>query len=202
MRYGNSNGGNKGKKYYIRGKEQEMEKIGEEVANQFRDWMGVHYAEVVGDLEKKSVYDEDIFNETYLRMYETFLYTASVVKSFKGYFMRAYFTNKTQIAIRESRYVCAELKEMKYLQVTTGVDDLEQKREKLENDIFDYVYAHYDVREFELFKMYVHLKPAINYNSLADITKVPAHKIHRIVSRIKQDLAANADFSRRRKEVI
>ncbi|MFV0468490.1 MAG: hypothetical protein ACK5MK_06140, partial [Dysgonomonas sp.] len=63
------------------------------------------------------------------------------------------------------------------------------------------VYANYDLREFELFKMYVSLKPAVNYDSLSEITQVKAYSIQRIVSKIKKDIQENQDFFRRWKEV-
>ena len=80
--------------------------------------------------------------------------------------------------------------------------EIEAKQSKLESDIMQYVYDNYDIRDFELFKMYISLKPAINYTSLSEITGVKAHNIQRAISRIKKGVLANKEFAERRRELV
>lgn len=78
----------------------------------------------------------------------------------------------------------------------------EAKQKKLESDIFGYIYNNYNIRDFELFKMYITLKPAVNYLSLSNITGLKAHNIQRTISKIKKDIRHNREFDKRCKEVL
>lgn len=202
MILGNSFGKNKGKKYFIR--ERDMDSIDylyAGLAEDFNQWFERGQQSVVSQLKGKRVYDPDTFNDTYLKIYDIILFSGLKVQDYKSYFIRSYFTNCINGSVKENRYCDLHPNYDVSDTDSSQLVELDQQQKKLEDDILSYVYANYDLREFELFKMYVSLKPAVNYDSLAAITHVKAYSIQRIVSKIKKDLQDNADFVRRWKEV-
>lgn len=201
---GNSNGKNRGKKYLMRDSlefstvDLAHARLGEE----FNEWFGRNYTLLVLHFRDKRIFDADTINETYLRIYENILYSGLRIDNYKSYFIRSYYTNYVKDSMRGNRF--CEL--YRNLEMDHAEDDyfqsLEEKLQKLEKDIFDYVYCRYDIREFELFKMYMSLKPAVNYYSLSKITGIKAYNIQYTVSKIKKDLRSNKEFTRRRKELV
>ncbi len=201
MILGNSNGNNRGKKYIIKGKDDlTYEQTNKEKADRFRDWFGLNYDAIVLQMKQKEMLDEDILTDTFLKMYDNILFGGNEIKDYKSYFFRAFFTNTIQYSIKAGRTNA----------LPTGYDqpngegydfETEEKQKQLEQDIFAYVYDKYPLREFEIFKMYMLLKPAINYDRLASITELKSYQIQFIVSKIKKDLSTHADFCRRRKEM-
>ncbi|WP_165045919.1 hypothetical protein [Dysgonomonas sp. ZJ709] len=202
MRLGNSFRGNTGKKYMIRGKHDKTPvKDGMVKVQRFNEWFAESYASLVCELKTKDIFNEDTLNETYLRMYESILYSGLDIDNYRSYFFRSFFTNYVQGNMKASRYCALS---PNYDKPDMGGYNMEQEiqQKRLEEDIFDYVYDRYKIREFELFKMYVSLKPAINYDVLADITHLKAHQIQAIVSKIKKDVCRNHEFLQRRREVL
>ena len=202
MKLGNSKGNNTGKKYYMRkrGDQQEIKPANRKKADAFNEWFAENYQLLINFLISKNSYGEDTFNNTYIRIIEKLLYTGQVIEDYKAYFHRSYYTNYILEKTKEARYVplpaCNNLEAHHY-----NPYEREHMQTRLELDIFDYVYGRYDIREFELFKMYISLKPAINYHTLAAITHVQAHNIQRIVSKILVDIRSNKDLVNRYNEI-
>lgn len=203
MRLGNSAGKNAGKKYFIRskvsGKPTETNRAKADV---FKLWFETNYSSLVNELRNKNIYDDDMLSETFLRIYENVLYTGLEMENVRSYFIRSFFTNSIQESIKSSRYSPLPVHYDKADLPFGHSVELERRRRELEQDIFDYVYKRYNIREFELFKMYMYLKPAINYTVLADITKLKVHQIQFVVSKIKKDLCRHENFSQRSRELI
>lgn len=203
MRLGNSFGNNKGKKYFIRGKHDvNNDIVYADKAERFNKWFAGHYYEIYRFMCDKNIMNEDAMNDTYVRMYEIILYSGLEVKDYKSYFIRSFYTNHINDSMKQNRYCELNPNFDRADMDTEHYLELEKKQKKLEDDIFGYIYNSYNIHEFELFKMYVTLKPAINYNSLADITNLKAHEIQRTISKIKKDLRRNKEFEKRRKEVM
>ncbi|MDR1503682.1 MAG: hypothetical protein LBT43_14645 [Prevotella sp.] len=202
MKLGNSNGNNTGKKYFIRGRDDrdEPQPAHRKKADEFNRWFTENHQSLVNFLIGKYAYNEDVFYTTYMRISEKILYSGMIVKDYKAYFHRSYFTNYIQDSEKESRYVAIPVHHRLEAH-HSNPHEHERMQTKLEDDIFDYVYRRYDLREFELFKMYITLKPAVNYHTLAAITHVQAHKIQRIVSRILTDIRSNKVLVGRYREV-
>lgn len=204
MRLGNSNGNNKGKKYLMRSKlntSQEPAQENKNKAERFNQWFEKNYQNVINFLISKYSFHEDVFYNTYIRMAEQLLYTDTTINDYKGYFIRSYFTNHIQEQVSEKRYVALPSGD-RIAAHHHNPYERERMQLDLENEIFNYVYNRYDLREFELFKMYVTLKPAINYHSLSAITHIKTHVIQRIVSTILSDIRANKKLLDRYKTIL
>ncbi len=202
MKLGNSKGNNTGKKYFVRkGKEfKEPKPANSNKAAKFNEWFSVNCRQLMDFLISKNTHDDDVFNTTYIRIVEKLLYTNESIDDYKAYFFRSYYTNYILERTRESRFV-----PMAFGNNLEAHHDNPYERERmqtqLEIDIFEYVYKHYQLKEFELFKMYITLKPAINYKTLSAITHVQKHNIQRIISRILSDIRSNTELVNRFKEI-
>ena len=202
MKLGNSNGNNTGKKYFLRRNcigIQPTDK-NRDKADVFGEWFVKNTNILVNFLKLKLCFDQDVFNTTFLRMYEKILFTGMDVKDYKAYFHRSYYTNYIQDRSHENRYG-NPLPYDNRIDSACNAKEMEKLQIMLENDIFDYVYKNYSVQEFELFKMYITLKPAVNYHTLAEITKIKAYTIQRIVSKITRDIRSQKHFVERYYEV-
>lgn len=202
MKLGNTAGRNKGKKYLkIKGNETiTAENQGK--ADHFSYWFGENYLQLKKELIQKNTIDDDVLNETFLRIHDKILYGGLVIKDYKAYFHRAFFTNYMQSVIEISKGMIASI---------DGYDTMDEEEDdtktiatkvKLEIDIFDYIYERYPVRDFELFKMYVTLKPAINYATLSEITGISQSRISDTISKIKGDVRRNKVFLHRRQALL
>lgn len=202
MKLGNTAGKNKGKKYLkIKGNEV-ITAENQAKADHFKYWFGEKYAKLRVELIQKNTLDEDVMNETFLRIHDKILFGGLVIKDYKAYFHRAFFTNYMQVIIDLSKGILSSI---------DGVDTTDDAEDdapmiatkvRLENDIFDYVYNKYSVRDFELFKMYVTLKPAINYEILSNMTNISQSRISETISKIRRDIRNNKVFLHRREANI
>ena len=200
MRLGNSNGNNRGKTYYMRAHTTMPAKNGEKKAADFNRWFEENYKSLERELKQKNIYDGDAMNETYLRIWENLMYSGLVILEYRSYFMRSFYTNYMNAVIRGGR-LCEIGEGYDFVPDDTEYDyDLERRQQQLEVDIFDYVYNKYGPREFELFKMYICLKPAVNYRTLGEITHLKTHQIQFTISKIKKDLCCHREFMHRRRE--
>lgn len=203
MRLGNSNGNNRGKKYFMRGRDdQNLDVVYAEKAEAFAAWFVQNRMAAKMQLVDRGVYDDDTFSETYLRMYEIIMFTGREVRDYASYFHRAYFTNFIQLAAKGNRY-CELFGNYDREEDNEGeyFEEIEAKNRMLSDDIMNYVYDRYDIREFEIFKMYVNLKPAVNYTLLAQMTNSKYHVIQRIIFKIMKDVCSQSEFVTRRRYV-
>lgn len=203
MILGNSFGKNKGKKYFMRGKhDQNPDILYAEMAEEFNTWFGQNYSNMVMALKEKYIFDDDTTNDTYIKIYENILFCGIKIECYRSYFFRSYYTNYINSSMRNSRFIELTPNYDKLDNNSEDIIELEAKQKKLEADIFNYIYANYNIRDFELFKMYMSLKPAINYVSLSNITGLKTHKIQNTICKIKKDIRRNREFEKRCKEVL
>lgn len=198
MKLGNSKGNNRGKKYFLRSQINENSPRYEAQAQAFASWFAPNMRSLITDLKHKNNFDQDTFNDTYLRMHELILYTGKSVTDYRSYFVRSYFTNDIQTKMADARY-CAypDHDSFEELVGATSVQNIEQERCTLENDVMDFVFRNFSNQEFELFKMYTNLQPAITYRGLAEITNIKEYIIQNIVAKVKRALRANKELANR-----
>jgi len=202
MILGNSKGQNKGKKYF-----KEKDKAsGDCFAGKARDfdlWFASNVkplqAQLFGKYNHPS--NEDVFNDTYLRIHERVYFTGYDIADYKSYFCRAFYTNHIQELSKGNRYSELNPKADIAEESNEAEEEADRRYRELESDIFDYVYHHFDIREYEIFKMYMYLKiqgKNMTYEVLADIIcneLYRPHHIQAIISRIKKEV--NDKFSER-----
>jgi hypothetical protein len=199
MILGNSRGNNRGKKYL---KKDKVDDVYADSAELFNTWFSENYNSLVSSIKDRYIYDEDVFHETYKNIYEKILFLSFDGDGFLPYFLRSYYTNRILNECKESLY-CELLPNADKEDIDPEYySDMEENQKKLETDILNYIYLNYNIREFELFKMYTGLKPAVNYSTLAGITGISRHKIQRVISKIKKDIRSNKDFSKRRRDIL
>nr|DAE47110.1 MAG TPA: RNA polymerase sigma factor [Caudoviricetes sp.] len=199
MVLGNSNGKNKGKKYL---RKNEIDIVFAKRADHFNEWFSKNYNTLIQALIDVDIFDEDIFHETYKNVYEKIFFYDIQGNNYRDYLMRAYYTNLILSKSKEGRF-CELLPNTDKEDIDSDYfSELEEKRKDLEADIMSYIYSNYDIRDFELFKMYMSLKPAVNYSTLAKITGLKSHNIQRTISKIKKDIRDNKEFAKRRKEIL
>jgi hypothetical protein len=202
MKLGNTAGKNKGKKYLkITGKEV-ITAENQAKADHFKHWFGENYIRLRHELIQKDTFDEDILNETFLRIYDKVLFGGQIILNYKAYFHRAFFTNFMQETINLSKGLMASIDD--YDAIDDSNNHLERLRREmqLESDILDYVHNKYPTVDYELFCMYVRLKPAINYAELSKITKLPQSRVSETILRIRRDICSDNIFVARRQSVL
>lgn len=198
MKLGNSGANNKGKKYLKIKEGAVATPENEAKAERFALWFGQWYTRLQMELKRKDTYDEDMMNDTFIRIYDKIRFGGIDILDYKAYFHRAFFTNFMQRVISESQGSEVALSGYDMADDTDTDEELIRYKLSLENDIFDYIYNKYPVHQFELFKMYVRLKPAINYTELAKITEVSVSTISDVISKIRRDVCRQHDFRERR----
>ncbi|MBK5722539.1 hypothetical protein JGH11_16820 [Dysgonomonas sp. Marseille-P4677] len=204
MKLGNSKGNNTGKKYFMRGRDDQHEPKHEhrKAADRFNVWFSNNFQQIINFLISKGSYDEDVFSQTYMRISEKVLYTGAEIKDYKAYFSRSYYTNYIQDKANENFNMVPLPVYDTFEAHHSNPYERERMQTQLEIDVFDYVYSRYRLDEFELFKMYISLKPAINYHTLAEITHLQVHNIQRIVSKILTDIRGNKVLVNKYKEIV
>ncbi len=202
MKLGNSKGNNVGKKYFMRGRDDHHEpaQANREKADVFNRWFVENRQQLINFIIGKYAYDEDTFSTTYIRMCEKLLYTDLTIEDYSAYFHRSYYTNYVLLRTQEARCVPL-LIEHKLEAHHDNPYERERMQWQLESDVFDYVYRRYSLQEYEIFRMYISLKPAINYHTLEKITHIKAHNIQRMVSKILADIRSNKAMAARYREI-
>lgn len=199
MKLGNSGANNKGKKYIKIKPGAVATPENQAKADTFKEWFGKLYSRLQTELINKDTYDEDILNDTFLRIYDKIRFGGLDIADYKAYFHRAFFTNFMQDTIIRTKGLTTSIDNYDKIEEFDNEEEIFLYKVELENDIFDYVYSKYPIHEFEIFKMYVRLKPAINYAQLAKITSLSQSKICDIIIKIRKDIGKQQDFRIRRR---
>ena len=80
--------------------------------------------------------------------------------------------------------------------------EIQNNTDKLLTDTFQYITNKYSMQQFELFRMYMFLKPHISYKKLSDITNLSIKFISQTISTIKKDIQDNQELISKRKKLI
>lgn len=160
-------------------------------AQDFNSWFEVNSRDLLQYFKKIDRYDGAIFSDTYLKVYENILYRGGEVGNYKGLFLTAYFRIQLNERIYQNRFL-----ELAPCHEKDDIDsdyhkEIEEANTEIERKIFEYVYSFYPLKDYEIFKMYINLQPAINYESLSKIVGIKYWSLFRLVSGIKKDIAKN-----------
>jgi len=196
MILGNSKGQNKGKKYF-KEKDKSETSCFPQKAEHFNRWFAANIKGLQSQLFSKYNHpdNDDVFNDTYLRIHERVYFTGYDIADYKSYFCRAFYTNHIQELTKNNRFSELDLSANVADEGNEEEVEADHLHHQLETDIFDYVYQNFDIHEYEIFKMYMRLKiqgKNMTYDILADIIcneLYKPHHIQAIISRIKKDVA-------------
>lgn len=219
MILGNSLKQNKGKKYITKNTYQPITIENQLKADEFKEWFGKNYNLLVEEQTRKQTLNEDILIDTFFKLYHKQQQQGNI-EDYKSYFCRAYFTNYFQNNIKEEKkkqnHIYLNLIDKEYedsfntLDVLPLEDNEDRERtiekqtntDKLLTDTFQYITDKYSMQQFELFRMYMFLKPHISYKKLSDITNLSIKYISQTISTIKKDIQDNQELISKRKKLI
>ena len=216
MILGNSKKQNTGKKYITKNTIKEVSPENQLKADEYKEWFGSQYNLLVAEQQRKQTLNEDILIDTFFKLYHKQQQQGNI-EDYKSYFSRAYFTNYFQNNIKEEKkkqnHIYLNLIDKEYEDSFNTLDiipiedndDKERELEKLNktdellNETFQYITEKYTIQQFELFRMYMFLKPHISYKKLSDITNLSIKFISQTISTIKRD---NQELISKRKKLI
>ncbi|MCS2597576.1 hypothetical protein NXV87_17295 [Bacteroides fragilis] len=211
MILGNSLKQNTGKKYITKNTTKEVTPENQIKADEFKDWFGDNYNLLVEEQRRKQTLNEDILIDTFFKLYHKQQQQGNI-EDYKSYFCRAYFTNYFQNNIKEEKkkqnHIYLNLIDKEYEDSFNTLDiipieDNDDKERELEilnktdellNETFQYITEKYTIQQFELFRMYMFLKPHISYKKLSDITNLSIKYISQTISTIKKDIQDNQEL--------
>lgn len=174
---------------------------------------------MVEEQRRKQTLNEDILIDTFFKLYHKQQQQGNI-EDYKSYFCRAYFTNYFQNNIKEEKkkqnHIYLNLIDKEYEDSFNTLDiipieDNDDKERELEilnktdellNETFQYITEKYTIQQFELFRMYMFLKPHISYKKLSDITNLSIKYISQTISTIKKDIQDNQELITKRKKLI
>lgn len=219
MILGNSKKQNAGKKYITKNTTKPITHENQLKADEFKDWFGLNYNLLVQEQQRKQTLNEDILIDTFFKLYHKQQQQGNI-EDYKSYFSRAYFTNYFQNNIKEEKkkqnHIYLNLIDKEYedsfntldILPLEDADDKEceleilNKTDELLTETFQYITDKYSMQEFELFRMYMFLKPHISYKKLSDITNLSIKYISQTISSIKKDIQENQELISKRKRLI
>lgn len=219
MILGNSLKQNKGKKYITKNTYQPITSENQLKADSFKEWFGNNYNLLTEEQRRKQTLNEDILIDTFFKLYHKQQQSGDI-EDYKSYFSRAYFTNYFQCNIKEEKkkqnHIYLNLIDKEYedsfntLDIIPIEDNEDRERtierqtntDKLLTDTFQYITDKYSMQQFELFRMYMFLKPHISYKKLSDITNLSIKYISQTISTIKKDIQDNQELITKRKKLI
>lgn len=160
-------------------------------ADSFNKWFESNSYYLEQYLKNKDRFDGGIFTEAYLKIYENILYKGNDITNYKGFFLSSYFRVMLNDNVYQNRFC-----ELVSYNEKDNIDseyyrEIDEANTELERNILEYVYSFYSLQEYELFKMYINLQPAISYKALAKITAQKYWFIQSLVSKITQDIKNN-----------
>lgn len=219
MILGNSLKQNTGKKYITKNTLQEVTPENQMKADEFKEWFGDNYNLLVEEQRRKQTLNEDILIDTFFKLYHKQQQSGDI-EDYKSYFSRAYFTNYFQHNIKEEKkkqnHIYLNLIDKEYEDSFNTLDvlplednedreqiiEIQNRTDELLNETFQYITNKYSMQQFELFRMYMFLKPHISYKKLSDITNLSIKYISQTISTIKKDIQDNQELITKRKKLI
>ena len=219
MILGNSLKQNTGKKYITKNTLQEVTPENQMKADSFKEWFGDNYNLLVEEQRRKQTLNEDVLIDTFFKLYHKQQQQGNI-EDYKSYFCRAYFTNYFQNNIKEEKkkqnHIYLNLIHKEYEDSFNTLDvlplennedrertiEIQTNTDKLLTDTFQYITDKYSMQQFELFRMYMFLKPHISYKKLSDITNLSIKYISQTISTIKKDIQDNQELITKRKKLI
>lgn len=185
MKPESSKGTNTGKKYIkLQGYERPTPE-NEARAREYMNWYAANMKKLEYYVQGSGgVFDEDIFNDTFLRVYDAIALKGLHIKDYTGCFIRSY--RNTYINSKKVDRT-ADL-DVDIPDTSFNSDLYENVIETLNNEVMNYVQDNYNDLSVSLFEIYIGLAPDISYKRLADMLGYPEGKIWPVIGKIKKDV--------------
>lgn len=196
MKLGNTGGKNKGKKYLKITGNEEITAENQAKANRFKEWFGNNYKRLQVELVAKRTYNEDILNDTFLRIHEKILYGGIDIVDYKSYFHRAFFTNYVQDSMKATKIehmIVSDEYAIDTLDETLDEIAEQQRKLQLYKDVLQFVQNQFNEADYSLFRTYVKLGNR-KYEVVADATNTPYEDTMNTISKIKKRIRQNKTF--------
>lgn len=189
----NTNGKNKGKKY-IKLKGDEV--ITEDAichAKEFSGWFSENFVDMKQQFIYPILFDEDVFQETYIHLYDCITKRNLHIQDFKWYFIRTYhmkiialkkankhsFVNIENCDNKDGFSLCSPNADSVVYNECVG---------QLVEDIIIYVRDNYAEYDASVFERYIRAKPEISIKKLALDIGCSIGKTWVLVSKIKKEV--------------
>lgn len=170
--------------------------------NTFNKWFTENYNNIISNLKNKNNYNEEVLNNTYLKVYKYIEY-GGIINNYQYYWNTAYFTN-------EFNYTCTTTKYNNKFETTTTdnfeiiddeADEQYLKKDALIEEIADWLNNNVNnLIHRELFIIYINTKYdgkyKMTYKKLSEITGVPLSEIIKVIPLIKKELQEELKIKR------
>ncbi len=205
MKLGNTGGKNKGKKYLrITGLET-ITPENRQKAESFKEWFGSMYSKLQIELINKDTYNEDVLNDTFLRIYDKILFGGLEIIDNKSYFHRAFFTNFMQSVINESKKNENIISDYEYVDLVDDAIEIEESikaEDNLYREVLKHVVSNFGTDALELILAYMSIKAEKkNIKTLANLMDVKEHILAHQIRTIKKSVQENTELSNKRKSM-
>ena len=187
MTLGNTNGNNRGKKY--------LKLNGTEVAticnqykyNLFSVWFSQNYHKIKNQIISKTSFNNDVFNDTFLKVSNKILYGGLDIKNYTSYFSRAYFTNY----ISHHDYVKLIPLELVSNEVPDH-NDTQHSLSEFTEDVMAYVLKRYNKTQYDIFYTYfTQIEEKTTFRKLASLHNISTFTVHYTINMIIKDIRNN-----------
>ena len=188
--YGNSGGGNRGKRYVRAAGASLRSPETEERGRRFGSWFEGAEPELRAYLVKCGDFDAEAYSDASLSVHAAIVEKRRLISNLRAYFLRTYFTARLQRTVSAARcasrdrQISEDLGRYETAEAGAGlaVTELEEVRA--------YVHRRYPGEGATYFDWYVGLWPDVSYDRVAELAGVPRHKVWPVMGRIFRDLAA------------
>lgn len=197
MRLGNKGGKNKGKKYLKITGNETITPENRAKSEKYKEWFGKNYQHLQFELAAKRTYDEDILNDTFIRIFEKILYGGLDIADNKAYFHRAFFTNYVQESINKTKIAHLTVSEdyATYF-IEDSFEDREEVQLKNQNyeNMLESVKDKFGESGYNLFTTYLQLGE-YKYKLLSETTNTPQREVKQRMSKIKRHIQKDRQFA-------
>ena len=190
MRLANTGGKNLGKKYLKVTGEETITPENQHKYNKYNSWISEHFDSLSRQIKGKSIFNPDVFNDTYIKIGTKILYGGLDIDNYAAYFSSSYYTNYFN-----SKIVTDKVDRAKTIIEDDQLADTELYDIELDSiipNVQSYVSAMYEKCKAGIFfDYYCNIDESHTFRSLAKKHHVSLSYIHKTIVEILRDLKRN-----------
>lgn len=190
MRLANTGGKNLGKKYLKITGEETITPDNQKKYNKYKSWVSSHFDSLSRQIKGKSIFNPDVFNDTYIKIGSKILYGGLDIDNYAAYFSSSYYTNYFNSKIATDKVDRSKTNIEDDLLVDTEVYDIEL--DGIIPNVQSYVAAMYEkVKSDIFFDYYCNINENHTFRSIAKKYHVSLSYIHKTIVEILRDLKSS-----------